>query len=432
MRFARSHAATPSSVAALLADIPLPRLFPASQRFDRSRIDNMETEVTRCLRASGCLARLEKGRTVAVTAGSRGITDLPLAIRAVVRAVREAGGEPFVVPAMGSHGGATAEGQEKLLKGLGIDAATVEAPIRSSMETVVVGTAANGLPAYMDAFAAKADAIIPINRIKPHTSFRGPIESGVVKMLTIGLGKQKGAEMCHNLGFGHMAANVPAIAEAILANTNILCGIGIVENAFHETALVEAMLPGDMIEREKALLQEAFRLAPRIFFDSLDVLVIDEIGKDISGTGFDCNVAGRYNNTHIHGGPAITRVVTLDITDKSKGNGNGIGMADFTTRRAFEKFDPEQTYPNSLTSTVPLSVKMPMVLANDRQAIQAAVKTCNVARPDAVRLVRIRNTNDMSAIHVSESLAGYCRDHPNLSLEGEAAPFAFNDAGNLW
>jgi len=432
MKLAPPQSPEALGVSSLLQNVPLPRVISVSQSFGRPRVEDVEAE-TRCrLRESGSLNKLAKGQSIAITAGSRGITGLPLIIRTVVRMVKEAGAMPFVVPAMGSHGGATAEGQVKLLKGLGIDENTVEAPLRSSMETVVVGATPDGLPVHMDKHAAGADGIIAINRIKPHTGFRGAVESGVVKMLSIGLGKQQGAEMCHNLGFGHMAANVIALAQVMLATRNFICGVGVIENSLHETALVEVLLPENMITREEVLLKEAFRLLPKIFFDSLDVLIIDEIGKDISGTGFDSNVVGRYNSVHAHGGPEITRVVTLDITDKSKGNGNGIGMADFTTRRAFDKFVPEQTYPNSLTSTVPLTVRMPMVLQNDREAIQAAVKTCNAADINAVRLVRIKNTNELSTIYVSEALAGYCRDHPNLRLEGEPMPFAFNVAGNLW
>jgi hypothetical protein len=333
---------------------------------------------------------------------------------------------------MGSHGGASAEGQVKLLKGLGIDEDSVEAPVKSSMRTVVVGTSAKGLPAHMDMYAAEADAVIAVNRVKPHTSFRGAIESGIVKMLVIGLGKQKGAEICHNLGFRHMAENVPDIAGAILANRKILAGVALIENAFHETAVVEILEPEEMIGREPALLRQAWDLAPKIFFDSLDVLIVDEIGKDISGTGLDSNVVGRFNNPHVQGGPDITRIVTLNVTDKSKGNANGIGLTDFTTRRLFDKVVAEQTYPNSLTSTVPLTVKMPMVLADDRQAVQAAVKTCNIPDLDAVRLVRIKNTNEMTSIYVSEALLDYCREHPNLEVEGPPAPLAFNSSGNLW
>lgn len=432
MKFSQPQSEEYSIINDLLDGVPLPRVAPVTQLFERPLVTDMEGEVLRGFQKNGCLMKLRKGQSVAVTAGSRGISNIHLIIRAVVRAVRQAGGEPFVVPAMGSHGGATAEGQVKLLAGLGIDEITVEAPIRSSMETVLVGTTLNGLPAYMDKIASEADAVIPVNRIKPHTSFRGYVESGVVKMIAVGLGKQKGAEVCHKLGYDHIAANIPEIAKIILMKKNILCGVGIVENAFHETANIEVLSTEELVAQEEALLKEAFRLSPKIFFDSLDVLVLDEIGKDISGAGFDCNVVGRYHNRNAYGGPQITRVVTLDITDKSKGNGNGIGMTDYTTRRAFYKFIPEQTYPNAITSTAPVSANMPVVFANDRQAIQAAIKSSHLRDFADVRLVRIKNTNEIRTIFVSESLIGYCREHPNLRVEGEAMPFVFNEAGNLW
>ena len=432
MRFDKSVTDVPSTVENLLAAIPLPRVAKVAQIYDRPRLDDIETTMRDVLVAKGCLAKLKPGQSVAITAGSRGITNIPTCIRTVARMVKEAGAIPFIVPAMGSHGGATAEGQIALLKGLGIDETMVEAPIKASMDTVIVGISEDGLPVHMDKYAAEADSVIAINRIKPHTSFRGEIESGVMKMLTIGLGKQKGADICHNLGFGHMAKNVPALANVILANKNILCGIGIIENALHETASLHVLEPEEILEKEKELLREAFRLAPKIFFDELDILVIDEIGKDISGTGFDSNVVGRYHNPHAWGGPVITRVLTLDITDKSKGNANGIGMCDFTTVRAFEKYDGNQTYPNALTSTIPLAVKMPMVLRSDERAIQAAIKTCNLEDKNTLRLVRIKNTNDMSTIHVSEALIPYCGKHPNLKVMETPQPFAFDNAGNLW
>ncbi len=422
----------PSAIDTLLAPIPLPPVLRVTQRYDRPQVADVEKELARLVRKKGCFAALKPGQTVAITAGSRGITNLPLMIRTLVREVKAHGGVPFIVPAMGSHGGATAEGQVKLLAGLGIDERSMEAPIRSSMETVLLGLTSNGLPAHMDKFASEADAIIVINRIKAHTAFRGPIESGLQKMVTIGLGKQRGADFCHEQGFAHMAVNVPAIAEVILQKKNFLCLVGILENAYHETGRLEVLSPKEVIAREPDLLQEAWRLAPKIFFDELDVLVIDEIGKDISGTGFDTNVVGRYHTTCASGGPRISRVAALDLTDKSKGNANGIGILDFTTKRLHGKFIPEQTYPNSLTSTVPLTVKMPMVLKSDRQAIQAAVKCCNPPDKDAIRLVRIKNTNEMDEILVSEALAAYCKAHPNLEVLGPAAPFAFNAEGNLW
>jgi len=421
-----------STVTALLRDIPLPQMAPVTQHYQRPQVKDVEAEVSRLLRQNGCLARLQKGQTVAITAGSRGITNLPLILRTIVREVKAVGGIPFLVPAMGSHGGASAEGQIKLLKGLGIDEETVEAPIKSSMETNVIGTTDRGMPVHMDAHAAAADAVIAVNRIKPHTSYRGAIESGVVKMLAIGLGKQKGAETCHACGYASMSENVAALGEVVLDCKNVLCGIAILENAFHDTASIHVLNPENMISSETELLREAWRLFPKIFFDALDVLVIDEIGKDISGTGFDCNVVGRYHNPHAYGGPNIKRLAILDITDKSKGNGNGIGMADAISRRAYDKFSPEQSYPNALTATATLSVNLPMVFATDQLAIQACIKVCGTQNPKDIRLVRIKNTIDMAQIYVSEALETYCREHPNIEITEKFAAFEFNADGNLW
>jgi len=420
-----------SSIDQLLDPIALPKVAPVRQHFDRPQLADIEGEITRQIAAGGYFSSLKKGQSVAITAGSRGVSNMPLILRTLVREVKKIGCEPFIFPAMGSHGGATAQGQTKILQGMGIDEKSVEAPIRSSMETVQVGEADGGLPVYVDAYADKADAIIVVNRIKQHVAFSGPYESGLLKMIAIGVGKQLGADFCHRMGFGQMAKNIPAIAKAAIAKKNIVCAVGILENAFHETARIEIMRGADIAQREPELLNEARSLAPRIFFDTLDVLIIDEIGKNIAGSGFDTNVAGRYATPFRSGGPQITRILTLDLTDISQGNANGVGILDFTTQRLYEKFRPEQTYPNSLTSTVPLPVKLPMVLKNDRQAIQAAIKTCNVEDRDAVRLVRVKNTVELDNIWVSESLAPYCKQHPNLELLGPAAPFAFKEDGNL-
>lgn len=421
-----------SAIDTLLAPIPLPRVVKVRQIFPRPRIDDVEAILTAKLRESGTLQAIRPGQTVAVTAGSRGVTNLALMLKVLVREIRAAGGEPFLFPAMGSHGGATAEGQTHLLAKMGITEESVGAPIRATMETVQLGTSDTGCPVYLDKYADEADAIVIVNRVKPHPAFRGSYESGLMKMVTIGMGKQRGADHAHRLGFGGMAANIPSVARVTLAKKNVLCAVGVVENAFHETALLE-VLPKDRIElREPELLQEAWKLYPRIFFDELDVLVIDEIGKDICGTGFDTNIVGRYHTPYASGGPRITRVAVLDITDKSGGNGNGLGILDLTTIRAYRKFDFEQTYPNALTSTVPMSVKIPMVLRNDRQAIQAAVKMSNVADRDAVRLVRIKNTVSLEEIAISENLIPYAEAHPNLEVLGEPRELPFNEEGNLF
>jgi hypothetical protein len=254
-----------------------------------------------------------------------------------------------------------------------------------------------------------------------------------MKMIAIGLGKQKGAEACHQLGMERMLGNIEAIGRTALSTGKILFGIALLENAYHETCRIE-VIPADRIEEEEVTLQvEAKRLEPRILFDRLDVLIIDEIGKNISGTGFDNNVVGRYHLPHMtSAGPFITRIAALDITEASHGNGNGLGIVDFTTDRAYRKFSFEETYPNSLTSTVPASVKIPMVLKNDRLAIQAAIKTCNIADFRQVRLGRIKNTLEVHQMEISENLITEARANPKMEILSEPFELAFNSEGNLW
>ncbi len=417
-----------SAIDGILDRIPLPRVVRIRQTFPRPRIEDPGAELIARVQARGLLARVKPGARIAITAGSRGISNMPEMVSLLGREIRRLGGEPFIVPAMGSHGGATAEGQKKMLQGLGIKD---DIPIRSSMEVVRIGTSDNGLPVHMDRNAWESDGIVVINRIKPHVAFRGPYESGLMKMLAIGLGKQYGAEICHNLGFGRMADNVPAIGKVVLASGKILMAVALLENPYHETCRIEVLAPDEVAEAEPPLQLESRALLPRFYCESFDVLVIDEIGKNISGTGFDNNVVGRYHTQFISGGPTITRVAALDITDESHGNANGLGILDFTTRRAFDKFDFEQTYPNSLTSTVPTSVKIPMVLRNDRQAIQAAIKTCNIARWEDVRFTRIRNTLSMSEIEVSENIAAELADNPNVSVASEPYDLPFDASGDL-
>lgn len=416
----------------LLDRIPVPRVVRVRQRFERPLLGDPQGELLARLRASGVLAGVAQGMRIAIAVGSRGIANQPLLVRGLVAELKRAGATPFIVPAMGSHGGATATGQKAMLEGLGISEEGVGAPIRSSMETVLLGEAGADLPVYLDRYAYEADGIILVNRIKPHVSFRGAYESGLAKMIAIGLGKQRGAEVCHDLGFGKMADHVPRIARVILAKSKILFGVGLLENAYHETARIEVLPAREILEREPALQEEAKRLAPRLAFDRLDVLVMDEIGKNISGTGFDTNVVGRYHTPFASGGPEITRIAVLDLTEESHGNANGLGIVDFTTRRAFEKMRFDQTYPNSLTSTVPASVKIPMVLESDRHAIQAAIRTCNIANKEGVRLVRVKNTIAMEEIEVSERLVDEAREKSALEIVSEPYTLRFDAQGNLF
>jgi hypothetical protein len=416
----------------LLDPIRIPMVIKVQQTFDRPLIQDIEKTFIPKLREGGGLARLREGQKVAIAVGSRGIANQPLLVRLLVNELKRAGADPFIIPAMGSHGGATAEGQKEMLIAMGIGEDNVGAPIRSTMEVVQVGRADKGLPVYMDKYAFEADAVVFINRIKPHVGFRGPYESGLMKMIAIGLGKHEGAVLCHELGFGKMAENIPSLGRTALEKVNILFGIALLENAYHETCGIKVLKNKEIESLEPGLQEQAKRLAPRLHFDALDVLIIDEIGKDISGTGFDTNVVGRYHTPYASGGPNITRMAALDITDKSHGNANGLGILDFTTMRAFRKFVFEQTYPNSLTSTVPLTVKIPMVLKNDRQAVQAGIKTCNILEKEQVRLVRIKNTTSIGEIEVSESLLPQVRENRYLEAVGEAYSLPFDEEGNLF
>lgn len=415
----------------LLDPIPIPRVFRVAQAFERPRITDVEAELTLRLKERDFLALVSQGQRIAITVGSRGISNQPKIVRRLVSLLKERGASPFVIPAMGSHGGATDSGQREMLIGMGFREEEMGCPIVSSMKTVQIGTSANGLPVHIDRNASEADGIIVLNRIKQHVGFRGPYESGLMKMLAIGLGKQHGADICHDLGFGKMAENIPAIGRVVLEKAKILFAIGLVENAYHETCRIVPLRPDEIAETEPKLLDEARRLAPRLLFPELDVLVIDEIGKNISGTGFDTNAVGRYHTPFASGGPSITRMVVLDLTEESHGNANGLGIVDFTTRRVFDKMKFDQTYPNSLTSTVPTSVKIPMVLGSDRLAIQAAIKTCNILDKTKVRFVRIKNTNELHEIEVSESLRGMVDSTAGLEARGASYDLAFSPEGNV-
>jgi hypothetical protein len=416
----------------LLDSIPVPKVIRVRQHFEKPAIHNLEAEFFKKIHQSNVLEKIKKGWHIAIAVGSRGISNQALLVKLLVRELKKAGALPFLVPAMGSHGGASAKGQKEMLVGMGFSEEYIQTPIYSTMEVVQIGETNNGLPVFLDKNASEADSIIIVNRIKPHVAFRGCYESGIMKMLAIGLGKQRGAEITHHLGFGQMQANIIEIGRTVIQKAKINFAIALLENPFHETCHIEVLKKEEIERQEPHLLEEAKRLSQKLYFDNLDVLIIDEIGKDISGTGFDTNVVGRYHTPYANGGPKITRIVTLDLTDKSHGNASGVGILDFTTRRLFDKMIFEQTYPNCLTATVPTTVKIPMVLKNDRHAIQAAIKTCNIPDIKNVRLVRIKNTISLSEIEASQNLEEEIKKNPNLSILSDAYELTFNENGNLF
>ncbi|MCZ8520266.1 MULTISPECIES: lactate racemase domain-containing protein [Paenibacillus] len=415
----------------LLEDIPVPQVVRIRQKFDGTKLENPAEDLKRELGKPGAIDTIKPGMQVAVAVGSRGVANIDALTKTTIDAIKEAGGHPFIVPCMGSHGGATAEGQRDVLHHLGVTEEAMGAPIRSTMEVVKIDELPNGLPVYVDKYASVADAIVVINRVKPHTAFRGRIESGIMKMISIGLGKQKGAEACHQLGFKYMAENVPAMARIMLDKLPIFFGVAVVENAFDETCIVEVLPAADIEEREMVLLEAAKARLPKILFDQIDVLVIDYIGKNISGDGMDPNITGRYPTPYAHGGPDVSKMVVLDLTHETNGNANGVGTADFTTQRLVDKTDLPATYANGLTSTVCAPTKIATTLANDELAIKAAVKTCNILDYTKCRMVRIQDTLHLGEIEISVNLLEEAKLHPDIEILTEPYDLQFNAEGNL-
>lgn len=416
----------------LVENTPIPKLIKIRQSFDDTILEDPIGELIKKLRSAESKSGIIAGQKVAVAVGSRGISRIDEVTKTVINELKRIGSEPFIVPCMGSHGGATAEGQTEVLAHLGIDEKRMNCPVRSSMEVVELGRLPNGLPIYCDEIAAtEADAIIVINRIKPHTAFRGEIESGMFKMISIGLGKQKGAEACHQLGFKYMADNVPAMARVMIDKLPIVFGVAIVENAYDQICRIEVLGTDIMEAREKELLVEAKRRLPQILFSEFDVLVIDYIGKNISGDGADPNITGRYPTPYAHGGPEVNKVVVLDLTAESEGNANGVGTADFTTNRLVSKTDWPSTYANGLTSTVCAPTKQATTLANDRDAIKAAIKTCNILDYTQCKMIRIRDTLHLGTIEISEALLEEARSNPRIEILEGPYEWEFDEEGYL-
>lgn len=415
----------------LVDGVALPRMVRVRQVFPDTVLADVAAALREELRRPAIVGRIKPGTSVAVAVGSRGLADLPVLVRTVVEELRACGAKPFIVPAMGSHGGATAEGQVKLLGALGVTEESAGCPIRSSMETVELGALPNGLPVLMDRHAMAADGIVVINRVKPHTSFSGRIESGLMKMITIGLGKQKGADSCHALGFGEMERNVIEMARIKLARAPFLFGVASIENGYDRICKVTVVPPEDIFETEQSLLAEAKRNMPSILFNPLDVLIVDAMGKEFSGTGMDPNITGRASTPYVETRQCIGKMAVLDLSARTHGNATGIGLADICTRRLFDKIDFDATYANHITSTVLAGGKIPIVMKNDRQAVQLAVKTSNVADRDRLRLVHIPNTLHLETIRIAETMLDEARTHTGIEVIGEPEPWAFDATGNL-
>ena len=389
--------------------------------------------VAEAIRSSRIAGRIRPGGSVALTVGSRGISGIAGLARAAVAALRDLGFRPFVVAAMGSHGGATEAGQRALLAELGVTEETVGCPISASLETTVLGRNSLGLPIRCDAAALAADGIVLLNRIKPHTSFTGRYESGLLKMLTIGLGKREGAEQVHKLGLAGLGRILPEVGTFLLANTPVALGIALLENAHERLARVVAVEPEEILDVEPGLLDEARRLMARLPFDQIDVLLIGELGKNYSGTGLDPNVIGRQRVETMPDlpRPVVTRLAVLDLSPETRGNALGIGLADLTTERLVAAIDPTPMRVNCMTSNFLTRARVPLSLPTDRDVVAACLDTCWRIDPAEARLVVIPNTLELTDLWVTGPLLAEARAHPGLTVESDLGALPFDPGGTL-
>lgn len=423
------------TVSRLLRDVPIPQMFHAAQRFPNAHIEreDIEKAVFDEIARSGMAERIKPGMRIAITAGSRGIRNVDEITRSVVACVKHCGATPFIVPAMGSHGGATAEGQKDMLAGFGITEEKMECEIRSSMETVLLGYSELGKPVYMDRNAYESDGVILSCRLKPHNAFRGPIESGPCKMMTVGLGKQKGAEQVHSDGMDIIAKNIPTMAKVTLGTGKILFAIPCLENAYDQTMMFEAIPAEKILEREPELLKIAFANMPSILVGAGDVLIVDNVGKNFSGTGVDPNITGTFSTPYASGGVSVQRTCFLNLTPQSHGNALGVGLASAITKRIFDEIDADVMYTNCITSTVIRSAMTPCVMSTDKEAVQFCIRTCNRIDVQNPRVIRIQNSLHIGQVMLSEAyyadvLAG---KYAGLTALDAPAAMAFDEQGTL-
>jgi hypothetical protein len=411
-----------------------PEMVKINQQLDEIKITDVDSHITAELDKTQMATMLKPGSKVAISVGSRGITDIVTIITSVVNWIKAHGGDPFLVPAMGSHGGATAEGQTQILEDYGLLETKVGAPIVSSMEVNHLGETRSGIPVMLDRNACNADHIIVLNRVKPHTEFHGKIESGLMKMIVIGLGKHEGTIMAHRYAvkYGY-ERTLTEIGLHALKNAPISLGLAIIENGYGQTAQITGVEPETFLETEKKLLDVARNKTPKLPFDELDILIVDECGKEISGTGMDTKVLGRIMNIYEEelNNPKITRVILRDLTEKTHGNAIGVGLADFVTRKVADKIDYRSTYINSVTAITPEKARLPIVCENDREAVDFAIATAGPVDVGNLRLAWIKNTSTLWEMFVSEALQAAAEGKKGLSLEGEAFKLTFDAEGNL-
>lgn len=414
-----------------MEQVSIPRMALIRQQFDASHIEAPAGLLARELEEkAGSLSGLA-GKRIAITVGSRGIPHLDEIVLTLIRWLKARGARPFIVPAMGSHGNACAEGQSAIVNSYGITEEAMGVPILSGMEVVELGVLDDGTPVYCDRLAAEADGLVLLNKIKPHTDFKGRYESGLAKMMAIGLGNHKGASMFHMMGMHTFSQRLPKVAEVFLKKLPVLFGVGVVQNAYDDLCVLEVIPAGSLMEREAVLLEIAKARMGKFKFDDIDVLIVDEIGKNISGAGLDPNVVGRNFSRNIHGVLNLQKLFIRGLTEETHHIGIGISLADITTRRCLNSIDFEAVWANAVTATVIQAGAVPMYAENDREALMLAIRTCNGIDFKKARVVRIKNTLELSEIEVSEALYDSLRGQEGIQLLRSPQEMRFDADGFL-
>lgn len=411
-----------------------PKMLRIRQQLSDVREENIPGGTRREMSKLNLASKVKQGESVAISAGSRGVVNINVVLRTLVEEFQSMGAKPFIFPAMGSHGGATAEGQRAVLAHYGVTEESMGCPVRATMEVVQIGASDDGIPVYLDKYAAEADHVVVVNRVKPHTDFKGDIESGLLKMTLIGMGKWHGATIYHRAFVDYSFDRiVRSVSRVVAEKAKLLCGMALVENGYDQTARVVGVLPEELVERERELQEEAKTLMASLPFDEIDVLIVDRMGKDISGTGMDTNIVGRIYNfvTPEPEKPRIKRIFVRDLTDETMGNAIGIGLADVTVKRLVDKMDRKATYINAITGITPEKARLPMYYDTDRESLDAALATIGLTEPEQARIMWISTTLDLTEVAVSEVYHAEVEKREDLEIVGEAQELPFDSAGNL-
>ncbi|MDE8733147.1 lactate racemase domain-containing protein [Eubacteriales bacterium DFI.9.88] len=399
-------------------EIKLPKMHPVTQLFPNQKLEDLTAWVNREFQKDEIRAAIRPGQCIALLVGSRGISNLAEIVKTTIDNLILLGAEPFIIPAMGSHGGGIAEEQKKILEGYGIDERTMNVPVIASMETKIIGRTPGGVPVHIDRRAFEADGIVPVGRVKVHTDFDGPIESGLCKMLAIGGGKHNGCSRLHQEGFDQFPELIPQTAAVMLEKLKIPFGVAIIENGHEETYLVEAVPGDDILKREPQLLSISKSLMPRLQFDEIDVLVVEQIGKDITGAGMDPNITGRRSVGKIENfdGPRIKRILVLGLSEGTHNNATGCGVADFITKDAQGMVELSSTYTNCIASGNPEAGRMPIIVKDEEEGLRAAIQTCSGIDVNHARVVKIQDTLHLVKIQVSENMLPLCADQDKFKI----------------